>query len=145
MVDPAAPSCDAGRIFPDERHSAHLYTRRRCRRRAFRNRHRDGSCTAGGAYVPAIVDEASRAQSRHDSSRPPLVKRPPANRHRRRTRGADVHSRQSGVTDHMQNEAMLSHARRIVATLKRRQRAALNMRESREPLFPPRKSRRGRR
>src|SRR5207342_2764716 len=53
--------------------------------------------------------------------------------------GADVHSRQSGVTDHYaQNDAhAIGIARRIVATLKPPpQRASLNMREPREPLFP---------
>jgi 3-methylcrotonyl-CoA carboxylase beta subunit len=53
--------------------------------------------------------------------------------------GADVHSRQSGVTDHYaQNDShAIGIARRIVATLKRPARARLNMREPREPLFAP--------
>src|SRR6195256_2261511 len=53
--------------------------------------------------------------------------------------GADVHSRQSGVTDHYaQNDAhAIGIARRIVATLKQPARASLNMREPREPLFAP--------
>jgi len=52
--------------------------------------------------------------------------------------GADVHSRQSGVTDHYaQNDAhAIGIARRIIATLKQPTRANLNMREPREPLFP---------
>src|SRR5438445_12504150 len=51
--------------------------------------------------------------------------------------GADVHLRQSGVTDHYaQNDAhAIGIARRIVATLKPPARAVLNMREPREPLF----------
>jgi len=51
--------------------------------------------------------------------------------------GADVHSRQSGVTDHYaQNDAhAIGIARRIVATLKQPARVQLNMRKSREPLF----------
>src|SRR5260221_13145371 len=51
--------------------------------------------------------------------------------------GADVHSRQSGVTDHYaQNDAhAIGIARRIVATLKPPTRAALNVREVRQPLF----------
>src|SRR5262249_12705338 len=51
--------------------------------------------------------------------------------------GADVHSRQSGVTDHYaQNDAhALGIARKIVATLKPPSPAAWNMREVREPLF----------
>src|SRR2546429_7492116 len=53
--------------------------------------------------------------------------------------GADVHSRQSGVTDHYaQNDShAIGIARRIVATLKQPSRATLNMREPREPLFAP--------
>src|SRR2546429_6948684 len=52
--------------------------------------------------------------------------------------GADVHSRQSGVTDHYaQNDAhAIGIARRIVATLKKPAPAILNMRAPREPLFP---------
>jgi 3-methylcrotonyl-CoA carboxylase beta subunit len=51
--------------------------------------------------------------------------------------GADVHSRQSGVTDHYaQNDAhAIGIARRIVGTLSPPPRAAWNMREVREPLF----------
>jgi 3-methylcrotonyl-CoA carboxylase beta subunit len=51
--------------------------------------------------------------------------------------GADVHSRQSGVTDHYaQNDAhAIGIARRIVATLKPKAQPALNMCEVREPLF----------
>src|SRR6185295_16936813 len=51
---------------------------------------------------------------------------------------ADVHSRQSGVTDHYaQNDAhAIGIARKIVATLKPPARASLNMREPRQPLFP---------
>jgi 3-methylcrotonyl-CoA carboxylase beta subunit len=53
--------------------------------------------------------------------------------------GADVHSRQSGVTDHYaQNDShAIGIARRIIATLRPPQRAALNLREPREPLFAP--------
>src|SRR5260370_26027263 len=53
--------------------------------------------------------------------------------------GADVHSRQSGVTDHYaQNDGhAIGIARRIVATLKQPARNPLNMREPREPLFAP--------
>jgi 3-methylcrotonyl-CoA carboxylase beta subunit len=53
--------------------------------------------------------------------------------------GADVHSRQSGVTDHYaQNDShAIGIARRIVATLKPPVPAHLNMREPREPVFAP--------
>jgi 3-methylcrotonyl-CoA carboxylase beta subunit len=53
--------------------------------------------------------------------------------------GADVHSRQSGVTDHYaQNDAhAIGIARRLVGTLKPPRAATLNMREPRDPLFAP--------
>jgi 3-methylcrotonyl-CoA carboxylase beta subunit len=51
--------------------------------------------------------------------------------------GADVHSRQSGVTDHYaQNDGhAIGIARKIVATLKPPQRATLNMQSPRDPLY----------
>ncbi len=71
-----------------------------------------GSCTAGGAYVPAMSDETV------------IV-------------GADVHSRQSGVTDYLaDNDAhALEIVRRIVAGLNRVNRPWLELRAPREPLY----------
>src|SRR3979490_561961 len=131
-------------IFPDERHFG----------RIFYNQAQMsaqgipqiaivmGSCTAGGAYVPAMSDESIivRNQGTIFLGGPPLVKAAtgevgPAEE----LGGADVHSRQSGVTDHYaQNDShAIGIARRIVATLKPPQRVALNMREPREPRFAP--------
>ena len=100
-----------------------------------------GSCTAGGAYVPAMSDESIivRNQGTIFLGGPPLVKAATGEVvTAEELGGADVHSRQSGVTDHYaQNDAhAIGIARRIVATLKPPTRAALNMREPREPLFP---------
>ena len=99
-----------------------------------------GSCTAGGAYVPAMSDESIivRNQGTIFLGGPPLVKAATGEVvTAEELGGADVHSRQSGVTDHYaQNDAhAIGIARRIVSTLKPPQRAALNMREPREPLF----------
>src|SRR4249919_1230227 len=100
-----------------------------------------GSCTAGGAYVPAMSDESIivRNQGTIFLGGPPLVKAATGEVvTAEELGGADVHSRQSGVTDHYaQNDAhAIGIARRIVATLKPPTRANLNMREPREPLFP---------
>src|SRR5216683_898588 len=101
-----------------------------------------GSCTAGGAYVPAMSDEAIivRNQGTIFLGGPPLVKAATGEVvTAEELGGADVHSRQSGVTDHYaQNDShAIGIARRIVATLKQPTRANLNMREPREPLFAP--------
>jgi 3-methylcrotonyl-CoA carboxylase beta subunit len=101
-----------------------------------------GSCTAGGAYVPAMSDESIivRNQGTIFLGGPPLVKAATGEIvTAEELGGADVHSRQSGVTDHYaQNDShAIGIARRIVATLKRPARARLNMREPREPLFAP--------
>src|SRR6201985_2998110 len=99
-----------------------------------------GSCTAGGAYVPAMSDEAIivRNQGTIFLGGPPLVKAATGEVvTAEELGGADVHSRQSGVTDHYaQNDAhAIGIARRIVATLKPPRPATLNMREPRGPLF----------
>src|SRR5581483_8383311 len=130
-------------IFPDERHFG----------RIFYNQAQMssegipqiaivmGSCTAGGAYVPAMSDESIivRNQGTIFLGGPPLVKAATGEVvSAEELGGADVHSRQSGVTDHYaQSDAhAIGIARRIVATLKRPQRAALNMRAPREPVYP---------
>lgn len=131
-------------IFPDERHFG----------RIFYNQAQMsaqgipqiavvmGSCTAGGAYVPAMSDESIivRNQGTIFLGGPPLVKAATGEIvTAEELGGADVHSRQSGVTDHYaQNDAhAIGIARRIVGTLKPPgSRNAFNMREVREPLFP---------
>src|SRR5476651_1298936 len=99
-----------------------------------------GSCTAGGAYVPAMSDETVivRNQGTIFLGGPPLVKAATGEVvTAEELGGADVHARQSGVTDHYaQNDAhAIGIARRIVATLKPPAPTALNMREPRAPLF----------
>src|ERR1700704_3749978 len=91
-----------------------------------------GSCTAGGAYVPAMSDETIivRGTGTIFIGGPPLVKAATGEIvTAEELGGADVHSRQSGVTDHYaQNDShAIGIARRIVATLKLPARAALNM------------------
>ncbi|MDD1533866.1 MULTISPECIES: carboxyl transferase domain-containing protein [unclassified Bradyrhizobium] len=129
-------------IFPDERHFG----------RIFYNQAQMssqgipqiaivmGSCTAGGAYVPAMSDESIivRNQGTIFLGGPPLVKAATGEVvSAEELGGADVHSRQSGVTDHYaQNDAhAIGIARRIVGTLKPPARPNLNMHPPREPLF----------
>ena len=81
-----------------------------------------GSCTAGGAYVPAMSDETVivRNQGTIFLAGPPLVKAATGEVvSAEDLGGADVHSRVSGVTDHYaENDAhALGIARRIVANL----------------------------
>src|SRR3981081_187923 len=78
-----------------------------------------GSCTAGGAYVPAISDEAVivRNQGTIFLGGPPLVKAATGEVVTAEDLGGgDVHSRQSGVTDHLaDNDAhALAIAREII-------------------------------
>ncbi|MDF0520705.1 carboxyl transferase domain-containing protein [Bradyrhizobium yuanmingense] len=129
-------------IFPDERHFG----------RIFYNQAQMssqgipqiaivmGSCTAGGAYVPAMSDESIivRNQGTIFLGGPPLVKAATGEIvSAEELGGADVHSRQSGVTDHYaQNDAhAIGIARRIVGTLKPSARPNLNMHKPRDPLF----------
>ncbi len=130
-------------IFPDERHFG----------RIFYNQAQMsalgipqiaivmGSCTAGGAYVPAMSDESIivRNQGTIFLGGPPLVKAATGEVvTAEELGGADVHSRQSGVTDHYaQNDHhAIGIARRIIATLKKPAHAQLSLREPREPLYP---------
>jgi 3-methylcrotonyl-CoA carboxylase beta subunit len=82
-----------------------------------------GSCTAGGAYVPAMSDEnvIVRGQGRVFLGGPPLVKAATGEDiDAESLGGADVHCRESGVCDHYaQNDThALAIARRIVARLR---------------------------
>src|SRR5271170_7009718 len=82
-----------------------------------------GSCTAGGAYVPAMSDEnvIVKNQGRVFLGGPPLVKAATGEDiDAESLGGADVHCRESGVCDHYaENDThALAIARRIVARLK---------------------------
>ena len=99
-----------------------------------------GSCTAGGAYVPAMSDESIivRNQGTIFLGGPPLVKAATGEIVTAEDLGgADLHSRTSGVTDHYaENDGhALGIARRIVGNLNQPKRAALALREPVAPLF----------
>ena len=97
-----------------------------------------GSCTAGGAYVPAMADESIivKNQGTIFLGGPPLVKAATGEEVTAEDLGGgDVHTRLSGVADHLaeNDEDALAIARRIVATLPRAQ--AVLRGEARPPLF----------
>jgi 3-methylcrotonyl-CoA carboxylase beta subunit len=100
-----------------------------------------GSCTAGGAYVPAMSDESIivREQGTIFLAGPPLVKAATGEIvSAEELGGADVHTRISGVADHFaQNDHhALAIARQIVGRLNRMKSLTLDVTEPREPLFP---------
>src|SRR5690625_2787064 len=101
-----------------------------------------GSCTAGGAYMPAMSDESIivRNQGTIFLGGPPLVKAATGEVvTAEELGGAEVHSRTSGVTDHMAEDDAhaLSIARRIVANLNRPKQCWLELRAPRDPLLDP--------
>jgi 3-methylcrotonyl-CoA carboxylase beta subunit len=100
-----------------------------------------GSCTAGGAYVPAMSDETIivRNQGTIFLGGPPLVKAATGEVvSAEDLGGAEVHTRRSGVADHyaVDDHHALDLARDIVATLPTPERAPINAIAPREPVFP---------
>ncbi len=99
-----------------------------------------GSCTAGGAYVPAMSDESIivKNQGTIFLGGPPLVKAATGEVvSAEDLGGADVHSRQSGVTDHYaeNDRHALEIARSIVAHLNRGKSVSLDVAAPEEPLY----------
>jgi len=101
-----------------------------------------GSCTAGGAYVPAMSDESIivKGQGTIFLAGPPLVKAATGEIVTAEDLGgADVHTRISGVADHFaENDAhALGIARRIVATLNTTKNPTLALRPPKPPRHNP--------
>ena len=100
-----------------------------------------GSCTAGGAYVPAMSDESIivKEQGTIFLGGPPLVKAATGEVvSAEDLGGGDVHTRLSGVVDHLAQDDMhaLSMARTIVSNLNRKKPAPAVVREVVEPKYP---------
>ncbi len=98
-----------------------------------------GSCTAGGAYVPAMCDESIivKDQGTIFLGGPPLVKAATGEIVDAETLGgADVHTRVSGVVDHYaeNDRHALQIARDIVGHLNRSKTLPVTVRATREPL-----------
>ncbi len=130
-------------VFPDREHFGH----------AFYNQARMssmgiaqiaavlGSCTAGGAYLPAMADESIivKNQGTIFLGGPPLVKAATGEIvSAEELGGADVHCRTSGVTDHYANNDhhALQLVRRAVGRLNRVKPVAMDLRDPVEPLYP---------
>ncbi len=101
-----------------------------------------GSCTAGGAYVPAMSDECIivKGQGTIFLGGPPLVKAATGEVvSAEDLGGAEVHSRVSGVADHyaLDDAHALALARRIVANLNRVKRPGLDLDKPVPPLYDP--------
>ena len=99
-----------------------------------------GSCTAGGAYVPAMSDESVivRKQGTIFLGGPPLVKAATGEViSAEDLGGADVHARQSGVVDHYaaHDDHALAIVRSIVETLATPKPQPFELTEPREPLY----------
>ncbi len=99
-----------------------------------------GSCTAGGAYMPAMADESIivKEQGTIFLGGPPLVKAATGEIvSAEDLGGADVHCRTSGVTDHYaQNDHhALQLARQSISRLNRVKPKQLDVKESVEPLY----------
>ena len=101
-----------------------------------------GSCTAGGAYVPAMSDEAVivKEQGTIFLGGPPLVKAATGEEvTAEELGGGDVHTRISGVADHLAEDdaEALAIAREIVAHLNLRKADAVVRAEPESPLHDP--------
>ena len=101
-----------------------------------------GSCTAGGAYVPAMSDEAIivKNQGTIFLGGPPLVKAATGEIVTAEDLGGgDVHTRISGVADHLaeNDHHALSLARRIVGNLNWHKSISLDLATPEEPLYDP--------
>jgi acetyl-CoA carboxylase carboxyltransferase component len=102
-----------------------------------------GSCTAGGAYVPAMSDEAIIVKGRGTIflGGPPLVKAATGEEvSAEELGGADVHCRVSGVADHyaLDDAHALDWARDVVGGLTARKEPPWQVEEPEDPLYDPR-------
>ncbi len=101
-----------------------------------------GSCTAGGAYIPAMSDETIIVKGTGTIflGGPPLVKAATGvDISAEELGGADVHTRRSGVADHyaVDEEDALMQCRNIVATLNTRKQVTLDVAPPQPPRYDP--------
>ncbi len=101
-----------------------------------------GSCTAGGAYVPAMSDEVIMVKNQATIflGGPPLVKAATGEDVDAETLGgAEVHCRKSGVADYMaeNDEEALSLARQLVLQLNRKKKIDLRIERPKDPEYDP--------
>ncbi len=101
-----------------------------------------GSCTAGGAYIPAMADETIIVKDNGTIflAGPPLVKAATGEEvSAEELGGADVHTRLSGVADHFAEDerAALERVRDIISHLNRRKPMPVVMQQPEEPAYDP--------
>jgi len=101
-----------------------------------------GSCTAGGAYIPAMADETIIVEGNGTIflAGPPLVKAATGEEvSAEDLGGADVHTRLSGVADHFAHDEheALERVREIVSHLNRRKPSPVQIQTAEEPLYDP--------
>ncbi len=99
-----------------------------------------GSCTAGGAYVPAMADESIMVKNQATIflAGPPLVKAATGEIvSAEDLGGADVHCRISGVADHyaQNDQQALQIARRLISNLNRVKKFNLAIKEPNDPIY----------
>ncbi|NIB39266.1 methylcrotonoyl-CoA carboxylase [Pseudomaricurvus alkylphenolicus] len=132
-------------VFPDRDHFGHIFFNQA--NMSARNIPQIavvmGSCTAGGAYVPAMADESIivKEQGTIFLGGPPLVKAATGEVvTAEELGGADVHCRTSGVADHFaQNDHhALQLARQAVSRLNRTKPLGLDVADPKEPLYDAR-------
>lgn len=130
-------------VFPDREHFGHaFYNQARMSAKGIPQIAAVlGSCTAGGAYLPAMADESIivKNQGTIFLGGPPLVKAATGEIvSAEELGGADVHCRTSGVTDHYANNDhhALELMRRAVARLNRTKPGTLDMQPSADPHYP---------
>ncbi len=101
-----------------------------------------GSCTAGGAYIPAMSDETIivKNQGTIFIGGPPLVKAATGEEVTpEELGGAEVHTTKSGVADHFaeNDQHAISICRSIFETLQSKPKQHLDKKHPEEPLYPP--------
>ena len=131
-------------VFPDREHFGRIFYNqaRMSSKRIPQIAAVMGSCTAGGAYVPAMSDETVivRGNGTIFLAGPPLVKAATGEEvSAEELGGADVHCRISGVTDHyaLNDEHALAICRSIVSNLNRRKYIPWDIRTPEPPRYDP--------
>jgi 3-methylcrotonyl-CoA carboxylase beta subunit/propionyl-CoA carboxylase len=132
-------------VFPDREHFGRIFYNqaRMSAKRIPQVAAVMGSCTAGGAYVPAMSDEAVIVKGTGTIflAGPPLVKAATGEEvTAEELGGADVHTRISGVADHFaENDShALEIVRSILSTLGTSKTLPADMTEPEEPAYDPR-------
>ena len=131
-------------VFPDREHFGRIFYNqaRMSAKRIPQIAAVMGSCTAGGAYVPAMSDETVIVKGTGTIflGGPPLVKAATGEEvTAEELGGADVHARQSGVADHYaeDDDHALEIVRGIVETLNKPARIDAELRPPEEPFYDP--------